>query len=110
MFAKLFTFAALSAALLFAAPVQSAENAPPKDCCGKKLACCDKGLACCKAPVKEGCCAQGKDCCAQVKSCCGGAQPCCKAGASCCARAEDCCGALTREAVKSCCAGNCCAR
>jgi hypothetical protein len=110
MFAKLFAFAALSAALLVAAPVQAAEVAGLKDCCGKKLACCTKGSACCKATAKEGCCAQGKDCCAQVKSCCGGAQPCCKAGAACCARAEDCCGAPAREAVKSCCAGKCCAR
>jgi hypothetical protein len=110
MLANLLAFAALSAAVLFAAPVQPAAEAGVKDCCAKKLACCDKGSACCKASVKEGCCAQGKDCCQQVKSCCTGAQPCCKAGAACCARAEDCCGTLTREAVKSCCAGKCCAR
>jgi hypothetical protein len=113
MFAKMFTFAALSAlsaALLVAAPVSSAEEAGLKDCCAKKLACCDNGSACCQATVKEGCCARGKDCCAQVKSCCTGAQPCCKAGAACCARAADCCGSLTPKAVKSCCAGKCSAR
>jgi hypothetical protein len=110
MFVKLFVFAALTAAPLFAAPAQSVEKGGPNDCCGQKLACCDRGSACCKAAVKEGCCAQGKDCCARVKSCCTGAQRCCKAGASCCARAEDCCGVLAREAAKSCCASECCAR